>query len=348
MEPQAKKEQQSSESEDPGSSGDYAAFIAHPQKTSETAKRRENGGANTTAAPGFLKRLGVFLGMQDKVSGGNGQSNGNGLSSLESGSYSDAISLKEELGNLLEERSAAGEEEQIAPVERNMLENILNFGDMVVSDIMTPRTDIVAVEDTICFEELKALISEEQHSRMPVYKDSLDQIEGYIHIKDVAVQLCKGNRLHIADIMRKVLFVPPSMKIIDLLVQMRLSSVHIAIVVDEYGGTDGLVTMEDIVEEIVGEIQDEHDDEEVIDHFIWVGDNTIEAEARMEIEKLQECFDESVVLHEDEEDDDFDTIGGLVFSHLGYVPKTGESFDYPTGLHITVLEADPRSVKRVR
>jgi CBS domain containing-hemolysin-like protein len=148
------------------------------------------------------------------------------------------------------------------------------------------------------------------------------------------------------NLIRQILFVPPSMKVMDLLVRMRHSSVHIAIVVDEYGGTDGLVSMEDIVEEIVGEIQDEHDEAEDAPTFIWLNERTLEADARMEVEELDKCFGASMVMEQDEED--FDTIGGLVFSHLGHIPETGEQFDYPTGMRITILEAEPRAVKRVR
>lgn len=254
--------------------------------------------------------------------------------------------LKETLESLLLEHEKEGQEIVIVPEERSMLSNILRFGEMTVSDIMIPRPDIVAVEYGISLEELKQMVVREQHSRMPVYTENLDNVAGFLHIKDLAVQVFEGKPFSMDTSIRQILFVPPSMKVMDLLIKMRLSSVHIAIVVDEYGGTDGLVSMEDIVEEIVGEIQDEHDDEEAIDDFIWVDSRIIEADGRMTIEDLEKCFGPEVVLHEDGED--IDTVGGLVFSHLGHVPSAGEEFDYPTGLRITVLEAESRTVKRVR
>lgn len=254
--------------------------------------------------------------------------------------------LKETLQSLIDEHEKEGHELVIVPEERNMLSNILRFGEMTVSDIMIPRPDIVAVEYAVSLEELKQQVVREQHSRMPVYKENLDNIEGFVHIKDLAVQVFEGRPFSMETSIRQILFVPPSMRLMDLLIKMRLSSVHIAIVVDEYGGTDGLVSMEDIVEEIVGEIQDEHDDEESLDDFIWVNSRIIEADGRMTIDDLEKCFGPEVVLHEDGED--IDTVGGLVFSHLGHVPSSGEEFDYPTGLRITVLEAESRAVKRVR
>lgn len=236
---------------------------------------------------------------------------------------------------------------RFVPEEQNLIRNILDFSDMSVSDIMIPRADIFAVPHTISFEELKQRISEEQHSRIPVYKENLDAVAGFLHVKDVAVNAFTGKPFHMESVLRKVLFVPPSMKVLDLLVKMRGEGVHIAIVVDEYGGTDGLVTMEDIMEEIVGEIHDEHDSsEQAARSFAWLDEGVIEADARMEIDELLECFGENAVLEEDKED--CDTVGGLIFSHLGHIPDKGEEFEYPTGLYITVLDADARMVKHVR
>lgn len=281
-------------------------------------------------AQGFFQLIGsLFRG---------GQPNGNGNKG--------ETSLKEAVEALIEEHTAEGGELFILPAEQDMLRNILRFGEMTVSDIMIPRTDIVAVEHGLPLDELKQVVVKEQHSRIPVYRENLDHITGFLHIKDVAVRVFTGKPFDVEELMRQILFVPPSMKVMDLLVKMRHSSVHIAIVVDEYGGTDGLVTMEDIVEEIVGEIQDEHDDEEEIPVYTWLDERTIEADARMEIEELDECFGSRMVLRDDEED--FDTVGGLVFTHLGHVPEAGEEFDYPTGMRITVLEAEPRAVKKVR
>lgn len=321
MEPHSKREQQSSsELEDPGPS--------RPNPPSPTVVTEQ---AAAHPPHSFFRLLaGMFR-------GNNGHHDGNGRQET---------TLKEAVEALIEEHELEDGKLYILPEEQNMLRNILRFGEMTVSDIMIPRTDITAVPYDIALAELKEVIVTEQHSRIPVYKDNLDQISGFLHIKDIAVNAFSGKPFNMEEMMRQILFVPPSMKLLDLLLKMRVSSVHIAIVVDEYGGTDGLVSMEDLVEEIVGEIQDEHDDEEEAESYVWVDDHTIEADARMEIEELDHCFGGQFVLHEDEEE--FDTVGGLVFSHLGHIPETGEEFDYPTGLRITILEAEPRAVKRVR
>ena len=324
MEPQSKKDVSSSaEAEDPGS----RRPLSPPQKSISEY--------TSASSINFFQLIGGLFRSGNGSTGSNG--NGNGKQET---------SLKDAVEALIDEHAAEGGELYILPEEQDMLRNILRFGEMSVSDIMIPRTDIVAVEHDVALDDLKSIFVSEQHSRIPVYKENLDHISGFLHIKDIAVNIFASKPFNMADMMRQILFVPPSMKVMDLLVKMRLSSVHIAIVVDEYGGTDGLVTMEDIVEEIVGEIQDEHDDEEENPVYVWLDERTIEADARMEIEELDKCFGEQMVLNEDEED--FDTIGGLVFSHLGHVPEVGEKFDYPTGLRITILDADPRTVKRVR
>lgn len=331
MEPHSKKDYSaSSEAEDPGPTTLNPSTARPLSSQSGSVFRQPAEDASRKAdAPGFFQLIsGLFR--------GNGH-NGNGKHET---------TLREAVEALIEEHAPEGEGPVIPPEEQAMLRNILRFGEMTVSDIMCPRTDIIAVEHDVPLEELKEIIVSEQHSRIPVYADNLDQIRGFLHVKDLAVSLFSGKAFHMDSLMREILFVPPSMRVLDLLVKMRQSGVHIAIVVDEYGGTDGLVSMEDIVEEIVGDIQDEHDEEEEADSFIWVGESTIEADARMEIEKLDHCFGEQIVLDEDEKE--CDTVGGLVFAHLGHIPEAGEQFDYPTGLRITILEAEPRAVKRVR
>lgn len=332
MEPHSKKDYSaSSEAEDPGPStlNPSTARSLPSQSGSAFRQPAEDLPRKTEQSPGFFQLIsGLFR--------GNGH-HGNGKHET---------TLREAVEALIEEHAPEGDGPIVPPEEQAMLRNILRFGEMTVSDIMCPRPDIIAVEHDVPLEELKQIIVSEQHSRIPVYEENLDQIRGFLHVKDVAVSVFSGKSFSMDSLMRELLFVPPSMRVLDLLVKMRHSGVHIAIVVDEYGGTDGLVTMEDIVEEIVGDIQDEHDEEEEANSFVWVDDRTIEADARMEIEKLDRCFGEQVVLDEDEEE--CDTVGGLVFSHLGHIPETGEQFDYPTGLRITILEAEPRAVKRVR
>jgi magnesium and cobalt transporter len=325
MEPRSTKDYAANaEAEDPGPS--------RPSKPSNRPADEIRKGESPESGPAFASIFQIIGGLF------RGNGNGNG--------HRNETSLKDAVEALIEEHTAEGGELYIVPEEQNMLRNILRFGEMTVSDIMIPRTDIIAVDQEVSLQELQEVVVSEQHSRIPVYEDNLDKIIGFLHIKDIAVNIFTGKPFQLHDIMRQLLFVPPSMKVMDLLVKMRHSSVHIAIVVDEYGGTDGLVTMEDIVEEIVGEIQDEHDDETEAPTYEWIDERTIEADARMEIEELDKCFGASMVLHEDEED--FDTVGGLVFSHLGHIPETGERFDYPTGMRITILEAEPRTVKRVR
>lgn len=331
MEPSSSNKRLSvSESEDPGSSNPFAAAQHTYSRTGE-----RNAQDNQASPPSFLQFIGnIFRG------GARPEHNGH------SAALPAGATLKGVLQTLLEEHAEDNYDPTVLPEEYAMLRNILRFGEMTVNDIMIPRADIVAVESDIELDELKQTIVQERHSRIPVYYETLDHINGFIHIKDLAVQVFSGNNLRMNELLREILFVPPSMKVIDLLLKMRLSSVHIAIVVDEYGGTDGLVTMEDIMEEIVGNIRDEHDEEPETDNFTWLDTETIEADARMEIGKLQECLGGQLVLEEDE--GEFDTIGGLVFSQMGRVPEAGESVEYPTGLRITILEADARSVKRVR
>ena len=257
------------------------------------------------------------------------------------------VGLKDALDSLLEEHEIDEDNAVITHEERELLRNILLFKDTTVEDIMIPRADIVAVGDDVSLEEIKAAFVEHHHTRMPVYHETLDSIIGYLHLKDIATYVFTGRaNYEMRDALHEILAVPPSMKVIELLLTMRQNSQHIAIVVDEYGGTDGLVSMEDIMEVIVGEIQDEHDEEEDNSDFTWIDADTLDADARMEIESLEAALGLTLMLHEDE--DEFDTLAGLIFTHLGRVPEPGESFDYPGGLRFMVLDADARSIKRVR
>lgn len=255
------------------------------------------------------------------------------------------VSLKETIEEIIEEHE--GEADNcLEPEERVMLHNVLTFGDTKVSDIMVPRTDISAVPVDITLMELKAHILEQQHTRIPVYDETLDKVLGFIHVKDLMPMLGGEKSFNLRQVMRDILFVPPSMRIIDLLVKMRHAGSHMAIVVDEYGGTDGLVTMENLFEEIVGDIQDEHDDEEDEDKIIRVNTNIFEVNARIRIEKLEKELGLNLVT--EEKADEFDTLGGLIFFQLGRVPSRGESVQHVSGLRFEILEADPRRIKKVR
>jgi CBS domain containing-hemolysin-like protein len=235
--------------------------------------------------------------------------------------------------------------------EQMMLANLLKFGELKVSDVMVPRTEIVAVEDTVTLAELMAVFREAQHSRLPIYRETLDDPIGLVHVKDVIglveSQADGSFRLRetpLASIKREVLFVPPSMPLLDLLLMMQTTHTHLALVIDEYGGTDGLVSIEDVIEEIVGDIADEHDDDPV--KVRKMDDGTFVVDARADLEEFHN--ETGIALAPDEQSEDIDTVGGLVVSLLGRVPPRGQIVTHPSGYEFEVLEADPRRVKRVR
>ncbi|CAN5337460.1 hemolysin family protein [soil metagenome] len=233
----------------------------------------------------------------------------------------------------------------LSPVERQMVRNLLHFGERTVDDVAVPRSDIIAVPDTTGFAELVGCFAEAGHSRLPVYHASLDSIVGMIHIKDVfAILAAEGPHPDsITDLIRQPLYVPQSMGVLDMLAEMRLQRVHLAIVIDEYSGTEGLVTIEDLVEEIVGDIEDEHDDapEALI---VALDDGLWEADARAELEDIAAAIDPRL----GEVDGDVDTIGGLAFVLAGHVPQPGECLTHESGWRIEVTEGDTRRATRVR
>ncbi|MBA4274449.1 MAG: magnesium/cobalt efflux protein [Alphaproteobacteria bacterium] len=255
-------------------------------------------------------------------------------------------SLKEVIEEALEENAHFSG--QLSEEERTLLKNVVSFGELTVIDIMVPRTDILAVERDSTMGELLTHVRDIGHTRIPVYHESLDKIEGFIHVKDLFNYIAEPNMFSIKMVMREVLFVPPSMRIVDLLLKMRMSGCHMAIVVDEYGGTDGLVTMEDLFEEIVGEIQDEHDDGEQQPLFRWVNDHVLEIDARAPIEDVEEVLGHKLRTATEEEED-YDTIGGYVFCVLGRVPAKGEVISrHDLNLKIEVFSADPRRIYKLR
>ena len=228
--------------------------------------------------------------------------------------------------------------------ERQMLRNMLHFGDRTAGEIAVTRGDIVSVPDTISFDELQATFAEAGHSRLPVYGESLDQIVGMVHIKDVFVAGRDTSRDRSMNaLMRTPLFVPESMGMLDLLARMRAERIHLAIVIDEFGGTEGLVTIEDVVEEIVGDIEDEHDEAEDSRLFM-LEDGIWEADARVELEELAEAVDSRLTSAEDE----VDTLGGLVLQLAGHIPGKGEHVVHPSGWRLEAIDSDPRRILRVR
>jgi CBS domain containing-hemolysin-like protein len=233
----------------------------------------------------------------------------------------------------------------LSPIERQMLRNLLHFGESNVADIAVPRGDIIAVPSTITFAELVRAFAEAGHSRLPVYEESLDTVVGMAHVKDVfALQVADAEPpTEISGLLRKPLYVPESMGVLDLLARMRAERVHLAIVVDEFGGTEGLVTIEDVVEEIVGEIEDEHD-EEMPGMLIPLADGIWDADGRAELEEVGETIDARLGAV----DEDVDTLGGLATVLAGHVPQQGEILEHSSGWRLEVTDSDARRVTRLR
>ena len=237
--------------------------------------------------------------------------------------------------------------EGISKHERLMLLNILKIDGIRSSDIMIPRADIGAVELNDSFEKVLEVFIKEAHSRVPIYEKNLDKIIGMIHIKDlVNYQNQKKTETNfLQNLKREILEIPPSMPVLDLLLKMQLTRLHMGIVIDEYGCTDGLVTIEDVIEEITGEIEDEHD-EKNLPMLIKSSLNTFEASARIEIDELQKVT--NVEFLNSYDNDDVDTLGGLIFSLTGRVPQRGEIIKHTSGTTFEIKDADPMKIKSVK
>jgi magnesium and cobalt transporter len=267
------------------------------------------------------------------------------------GHDAEAVAIRESLEEVIEESER--ESPDLSAQERVLMGNLLRFGDLKLSDVMVPRADIIAVDENIGLADLLTLFREAQHSRLPVFHDTLDDPTGLIHVKDVLGLLeaeadgayCLSPHAKITALLRPVLFAPPSMRALDLLLKMQASHTHLALVVDEYGGTDGLVSIEDIIEQIVGDIADEHD--EVAATLKLDGDGYV-ADARMDLDDFKAETGHGFVVEDGEEAPDIDSLGGLVMSLLGRVPLRGEIITHPDGTEFRVLEADPRRVRKLR
>jgi CBS domain containing-hemolysin-like protein len=261
-----------------------------------------------------------------------------------------STSLRRELETVIEQYDDQEDEVpakgDLTTIERQMLRNMLHFSEHTVDDVAVPRADIIAISQDAPFTELMALFAEAGHSRIPVYKDTLDQVTGMIHIRDAFAILARGEEhpSSLESLIRQPLYVPQSMGVLDLLAEMRAKRTHLAIVLDEYSGTDGLLTIEDLVEEIVGEIEDEHDEEAhallvPLDGGMW------DADARAELEDIAQTIDP----HLADVDSDVDTIGGLAFVLAGRVPEVGEVILHEqSGWKIEIVDANSRHVARVR
>jgi CBS domain containing-hemolysin-like protein len=261
-------------------------------------------------------------------------------------------SLRDQIEEAIDD-SGGEAHDDLSATERTMLKNLLHFGEATADDVAVPRSDIVAFEASLPFRALIERFREAGHSRMPVFEGDLDHVIGMVHVKDVysriaetfddAVSSAPFESITVAEFLRPVLFVPASMGVLDLLARMRQGRTHMAMVIDEFGGTDGLVTIEDIVEEIVGDIEDEHDEAE--EGVMALDDGAFEADARVELEDIAEAIGTN--LDEDDEDE-VDTIGGLVVLLAGRVPVPGESVVHPSGWRLEVVAGDTRKVSRVR
>ena len=254
--------------------------------------------------------------------------------------------LRDAIEELIEEsEDAEAGEAALDTSESDLLLNVLKFGELTAYDVMVPRADIKAVAEDVDLRGLIQTVREFGHSRLPVYSENLDDIIGIVHIKDALPSIFEPEKFQLKRILREPVFVAPSVRLLDLLLQMRQVRAHMVLVVDEFGGTDGLVTIEDLVEQIIGEIEDEHD---VVrgPYLVERPDGTLIANARTTISDFEERV--GPILTEEEREADIDTLGGLVMSLTDRVPARGELVTHPSGIAFEVLDADPRRIKRLR
>ena len=290
------------------------------------------------------------------------------------------MGLRESLEGAIESHEAQNPGETVGREAKSMMLNIIEFSSLRVDDVMVPRVDIVAIDETDSMQDLLEKFIDANHSRVPVYRETLDGVTGMIHVKDFLRWMAsRGTRkrrstkadkaekvekpekaplpglsiaasalatpVKQAGLNREVLFVPPSMPATDLLVRMQASHTHLAIVIDEYGGTEGLVSIEDLVEVIVGDISDEHDTDEDLE-IKPVEEKIYTADGRIDLSSLEELL--GVDLLPEDEEEEADTLAGLIFKIAGRVPTRGEIIRHESGLEFEILDSDPRRVKRVR
>ena len=258
---------------------------------------------------------------------------------------SDRENIKDVLEDLIEDNGNGTE--KIDDGTKNIFKNVINLNNKCIEDVMIPRADIDAVSIETTLNDLVNFIDKTKHSRIPVFENNLDKVLGMIHIRDLFEKIHQRNTKKSTKIakkmIRKILFSSPSMKVIDLLLKMRSEQIHMAIVIDEFGGTNGIVTIEDLVEEIVGEIKDEHDFEEV-DEIKKISKKSFEISARISLEEFEKRL--NVKLNIDERDE-IDTLGGFIFFLLGRIPGRGEVVSYKKNIEFTIIEADTRRIKRI-
>jgi len=260
----------------------------------------------------------------------------------------DNQSLKEAIEEIIEDHDeediANGKNNPTDTHERSLITNILKLKDETVEDVMVPRADIIAIDANSTQPELMELLSKHQFSRLPVYNDQLDDVIGTIHIKDILAQIAKNNKVVIADLVRDIPIVSPAMPVLDLILFMKEKRKHMALIIDEYGGIDGLITIGDIIETIVGEIEDEYDTSpDTV--LIQRSDNSVIAEGRVELDEFEEKFG---TYFTEKDHDEADTLAGLVFSLASRVPARGEIITHESGLEFEVLDAGPRRINRLK
>ena len=262
--------------------------------------------------------------------------------------------VRESIAELVQEAAEATHENDALPdgagggldrQERALIANVLRLRGTAVDDVMIPRADIIAMPVDMTLEQALDFIRREGHSRMPVFREQLDEIVGMVHIKDVFAYVGRAEAFQLEAVLRRPLMVAPQMPVLDLLLQMRQSRVHMALVVDEYGGIDGLATIEDLVEEIVGDIADEHDEVQG-PLIVERADGALDIDARLPIDEFEQRL--GPTLTDDERGADIDTVGGLVFTLAGRVPRRGEVIGHASGLEFRVLDADARRIRRLR
>ncbi len=277
--------------------------------------------------------------------------------------------LRESLEGVIKSHAQDSGEPAMAEDARSMLGNLLGFSELRVEDLMVPRADIDAVEESSTLRELLDSFTKSNHSRVPIYRETLDDVKGFVHVKDFLKWMTSKGKMRTTKksvtaglslpaselsgkvsqhtaMMRDVLYVPPSMPAPDLLLKMKTSHVHLAIVVDEYGGTDGIVSFEDLVEAIVGDIADEHDSDDEMALIKKQGEDVYVANGRISISTLDQMF--GVDLLPEDQEDEADTLAGLIFEMGGRIPSRGEVVKHASGLEFEIMDSDPRMVKRVR
>ncbi len=253
--------------------------------------------------------------------------------------------LRGQLEELLDEDDETRERESLSPHERELLLNAVGLGELHVDDVMVPRADVKGVAVEAALGEVIEVLRRVGHARLLVYKGNLDEVVGVVRLKDLLPFWGDGEAFRLSEVMLPALVVPPSMRVIDLLLEMRQARTRLAVVVDEYGGTDGLVTLEDVVQEILGDLHDAEEDEDA-PQIVEENDGSLKVDARVWLEDLEERL--GVRLLKDEDAEEVDTLGGLIFELADRVPEAGESVRHPAGFVFDIVEADPRRIKTVR